>query len=106
MLQPYFPLVKTARQVSRATDDCGIDLVNIPFNIQCKNGYEKTNFKYAEMYNQTKQLLKTFFLPDNPIHTYPYLIIHKKGRKEEETTVTMTLKAFEELIKKGYERKT
>ena len=104
MFEQYFPLVKTARQVSRAMDDCGIDLVNIPFNVQCKSGYEKTNFKFAELSIQTKELLKKFFTLDNPVHNYPYLIIHKRGRKEEETTVTMSLRTFEDLLKRAYEQ--
>lgn len=35
-LLKYWPKIKTARLASKLADDCKIDLVHLPLNIQCK----------------------------------------------------------------------
>lgn len=89
-------------------DDCSIDLVHLPLNIQCKAGYNKNRPKYEELYQTTKILLKENFPDNDPVQNYPYVLIHKlnttKKKAPEYTQVTITLEFFLELIDKAHDR--
>ena len=80
-----FQFAKTSRAASRLLDNCKIDIWGIPFNIQCKSGYDKSRPKYEKLYNEALVLLKDNYPPSDPVHNYPYVLIHKinertKGR--------------------------
>lgn len=106
LFKKYYPHTNTTRLMSKALDDSGIDLTGLPYLIQCKNGYEKINFDYSKLYEKTKEELKKRFAPEELLHNYPYLIIHKKnGRKKQGITVTMTLEDFMVLIEKSVNEK-
>lgn len=97
-LRQWFPFAKTSRLASKLLDDCGVDIAGVPFNIQCKNGYENKNFSYRDLYLEFKRLIAEKFDPSDPVHKHPFLLIHKKGRKDEDVTVTMTWKDFCKLM--------
>lgn len=66
----------TARQASRITDDAGIDLANIPFNVQVKAGFHK-GLNPAKILGIIDERLPNLFPPENPIHNYPNILIHR-----------------------------
>ena len=92
----------TARYGSRQHDDCGIDIINVPFNIQIKAGIQKAMKPHLELKNIAKNIIEKF-PEDSPIHTYPKLVIHRrdckgKRRTEFDDTVTMSFEDFKHLI--------
>lgn len=102
-LKEIFPHAKTARQASREMDDCGVDIVNIPFLIQCKSGYSKKILRYEDLFYYTNDKLK-----ERPfISKFPFVLIHKKdgikGKKQPELLqVTMQFDDWIALIEKVY----
>ncbi len=66
----------TARQASRITDDAGIDLAHLPFNVQIKAGFHK-GLNPAKVLGIIDERLPKLFPPENPIHTYPNILIHR-----------------------------
>jgi len=71
---------------STNADNLGVDLLNLPFIVQCKNGYEKNKLKYLEIINHiTKKIKNTRF--DNQ----DVFIFHKITRK---TFVIMSEECF------------
>ena len=103
-LKPNFKFVKTSRAASKLADDCAIDLVFVPFLIQCKNGYEKARPKYEVEYEKVKSRIEQNFPKDHSIHSLPFILIHKitaergKGKEEQNTQVTMSYEYFKWLI--------
>lgn len=84
---------QTARYGSRLLDDCGIDLMNIPFWVQAKAGYNK-GLNYTSILNQMDENIEK-----NGIDKLPKLIFHKKsGRKSNEHLVIMNFEDFEKII--------
>lgn len=81
-LKSKFPFAKTARLASTLTDWCDIDITGIPFNIQCKAGYEKVNFNYFKLKESVEENLKKNFPPKDEIHKKPYIVIHKISSKK------------------------
>lgn len=79
-LRAKYPFVKTARYANRMADDCKIDLVGIPFLVQCKSGYNKPRLKYDELYLENQELISKNFPPNNPVHNLPYVLINKLNR--------------------------
>lgn len=67
----------TTRNGSKKLDDCGIDLMFIPFNIQCKSGYEKRRPKYDVEYSNTRGKLEESFPPEELVHKKPYVLVHR-----------------------------
>lgn len=99
-----FSFCLTSRQGSRIHDDAGIDLVNVPYNVQIKAGYKRgLNIKDTIQY--TKDRVSELFPPEAPEHEKPTVIIHrqdiKRGqkRKECDTLVYMSFEDFVKLIK-------
>ena len=79
-----FPFCKTSRYGDKLTDDCKIDLVFCPFNVQAKAGYVKQRVKYDILYQESIELLKENFPPEHEIHNKPFVLINKlDGRKKE-----------------------
>lgn len=94
----------TARYGSRQHDDCGIDIINIPFNIQVKTGIQKAMKPSVELQN-IKEKMVEHFPKDSPQHNYPKLVIHRKepgkGKKRTELDeiVTMSFEDFTKILK-------
>lgn len=104
-LRKKYPFVKTARMGSQLVDNCKIDLIGVPFLIQCKSGYNYPRLKYEELYKQSKELLKQNFPESHPIHNLPYILVNKlnriKGGKKaqpEMNQVTIDYDFFLDLI--------
>lgn len=93
----------TARQASRITDDAGIDLAHLPFNVQIKAGFHK-GLNPAKVLGIIDERLPKLFPPENPIHTYPNLLIHRNQigrgnrRVAEDDLLYLKVKDFEKII--------
>lgn len=105
-LRDKYPFVKTARYANRMADDSKVDLVGIPFLVQCKSGYNYPRLKYEQLYLENQELIKKNFPPNHPIHKLPYVLINKLNRtvggklkQPEMNQVTITYDFFLELIK-------
>lgn len=100
-----FSFCKTSRYGSRLLDDCKIDLMNLPFNVQIKAGYAK-GLNYTTVLRSIKDALKINFPEKAEEHGLPSIIIHKKdvgrGRKRDDydELVTMSFNDFKTLINK------
>lgn len=95
----------TARYGSRVHDDAGVDLINLPFNVQVKAGYERgLNIKNEIDY--VKEQVGKLFPPNAPEHDRPTVLIHRKdvgrGKRRGETDdlVYMSFEDFEKIIKR------
>lgn len=94
----------TARYGSRLHDDCSIDLINIPFNVQIKAGYRQGLNYSKELYKIDKMVSEN--IPQAyPEHQYPNILIHKKdvGKGHEKNKydelVVMSFDDFVSLVK-------
>ena len=98
----------TSRQGSRLHDDCKIDLIFLPFNVQVKAGVQK-GVNPAAILHEMEELLIHHFPTNSPDLSYPKLVIHKKKagsgnrRTEYDELVTMTFEDFKKLIKTNYD---
>ena len=94
----------TSRQGSRIHDDAGIDLINVPFNVQVKAGY-KRGLNIKEVIQYTKDRIAELFPPHAPEHDKPTIVIHRKDSKpgvkrtDTDVLVYMTYADFEKIIK-------
>lgn len=100
-----FENCKTARQGAKMLDDCGIDLIFIPFNVQIKAGLQQglRPHKVLEyMKNRITEVLPKYSIE----HNLPKILIHKRqvgqGNKRDEFSdiVSMTFEDFSKIIKK------
>ena len=95
----------TARYGSRIHDDAGIDLINIPFNIQIKAGKQKGLNPNSTLQDSNDRINK-MFPGESREHDLPTILIHKKevgkGKKRTEfdEVVVMTFSDFKKIIKK------
>lgn len=89
----------TARQGSRIADDSGIDLVNIPYNMQLKYGYPR-GLNYKTLFDSIDECKEKNFTEEDPIQKYPTVIAHKKSTKSNEHFVIMKAEDWIELITK------
>ena len=69
---------KTSRYASRLMDDCKIDIAGIPLNIQVKTGAH-VGLSSAKELSEMERLLKVNYPPEDPLHTYLRILIHKKS---------------------------
>ena len=99
-----FENCKTARQGAKMLDDCGIDLIFIPFNVQIKAGLQQglRPHKVLEyMKNRIAEVLPKYSVE----HNLPKILIHKRqvgqGNKRDEFSdiVSMTFEDFSKIIK-------
>ena len=99
-----FENCKTARQGAKMLDDCGIDLIFIPFNVQIKAGLQQglRPHKVLEyMKNRITEVLPKYSVE----HNLPKILIHKRqvgqGNKRDEFSdiVSMTFEDFSKIIK-------
>lgn len=97
----------TARYGSRIHDDAGIDLINIPFNIQIKAGIQR-GLKPMNTIKEIKERIDKMFPEGSKEHSLPTILIHKKDvgkgnrRTEFDEVVVMTFKDFQKIIKKDF----
>lgn len=66
----------TSRQGGRIYDNAGVDLMNIPYNIQIKAGTQKNMSPGKILFNIDNQI-KVLFPEDSQIRKYPILLIHR-----------------------------
>lgn len=96
-----YSLCITSRYGSRQHDDCGVDLINIPFNVQIKAGKQRAMKPYKEIRNMIDNLTEKI---PSEVHK-PCIVIHKRpvGRghksKPEHEIVSMTFEDFKKIIK-------
>lgn len=99
-----FENCKTARQGAKMLDDCGIDLIFIPFNVQIKAGLQQglRPHKVLEyMKNRITEVLPKYSVE----HNLPKILIHRRqvgqGNKRDEFSdiVSMTFEDFSKIIK-------
>lgn len=100
-----FTFCQTSRLESKLHDDCGIDLTNLPFNVQVKVGYDRgLNIKNVLQY--TKERIKELMHPSKVEHELPTIVIHRKTvgrgnkRAELDDLVYMSFEDFKKLINK------
>jgi len=67
----------TSRYGSRQHDDCGIDLINVPYNVQIKAGYAR-GLNYTKVLRDISERIELAFPKHAPEHNQPTIIIHKK----------------------------
>ena len=95
----------TARYGSRLHDDAGIDLINLPLNVQIKAGKQR-GLNPSSVLEYTKEQARLLFPSNDPVQGKPTILIHKKdvGRGFEKTEyheiVSMTFEDFSKLIDK------
>lgn len=93
----------TARYGSRIHDDAGIDLINLPFNLQIKAGKQKGLNPIATI-EDVKGRIERMFPKDSVEHSLPTILIHKKEvgrgkrRTEFDEVVVMTFADFQKII--------
>lgn len=94
------PLCKTSRMASRLMDDCGIDLVMIPYLVSAKKGYMKNRPKPDEIFRNIRKKLLESFPSDDSIHRMPMFLFHMiDGYSKENHIVSMPFEHFAEIIK-------
>lgn len=105
----WFPYSRTTRSESRLLDNCGIDLTNIPFFWQSKNGYEKSYPKYDVEYNYIKTQLGENFPAGHYYFDVPIILNHKLPgagpSRPEKHYVSMDFITFQNLLSSYYEMK-
>ena len=98
-----YKFCKTARQASRLHDDCGIDLMFLPFLVQIKAGKQR-GLKRADTLQYIEDRVKENFPLESPEHNMPKLLIERKdpGKGKKRTqyhdTVMMTIEDFIKII--------
>lgn len=94
----------TSREGSRLHDNCKIDLIFIPFNIQVKAGTQR-GISPVSVLKEMNKLINESFPPSSPELDYPKLVIQRRtvgsgnDRTEYDELVTMTFQDFKKLIK-------
>lgn len=98
-----FEHCRTTRQESTLLDSCGIDLTNIPYNVQAKAGKQR-GLNYSEELKSIKEKINKNLPKDHIVRNNPNIIIHKKyvgkgkRRTEDDTLVILSLKNFTKFI--------
>ena len=101
-LKEVFPDCLTSRYASKALDDAGVDLANIPILVQIKAGIQK-GMKPDEILKNIENKIPKM------MSDFPKVLIHHKqgkpGKKRDEysSLVTMTFDDFFTIIKLAYD---
>jgi len=101
-----FEHCKTSRYGAKAIDDVGIDLINIPYNVQIKAGYAK-GLNYSKVLHDMVTNIDSRLMSDDPVRTRPNMIIHRKDvgagnrRNDMDDLVVMSFETFKQLIPNG-----
>jgi len=95
----------TSRYGSRVHDDCGIDLLNVPVNVQIKAGKQR-GINYSSVLSNIRERLLELFTMDSKEFEYPSIVIHRKDvgkgnkRDEYDDLVIMSWNDYKQLIEK------
>lgn len=76
-----FQFAKTTRASSRLLDACKVDINFVPFNIQCKAGYDNNRPKFEDIYSEIKANLDKNFPPTEEVHNKPIVLVHKMNKR-------------------------
>ena len=105
-----FKFCRTSREESKVLDSSGIDLTNIPFNIQLKSGIQR-NLNYSKELFDIDNKIKLNLSEDNPYYNKPVVIIHRKKvgsgfkRTKYNDIAIMTVETMVELMMIYYDYK-
>lgn len=101
-----YDFCKTSRQASQILDVSGVDLAFIPYAVQAKRVIAPIN--YTEEFENMTSKLSQNFPPDSPVHNYPQMIFHTRGKKptqrlvvvkeEDMISILQKLKDFEDFL--------
>lgn len=75
-----FEFARTSRSESKTLDDCGVDICNVPFLVQCKSGYDNRYPRYPEIYNSIRENIADKYDKNSPLRLFPVVLIHKPTR--------------------------
>lgn len=95
----------TSRQGSRIHDDAGVDLINLPFNVQIKAGKQQGLRPNKELRSIRERLGRMFPKTSGEVEK-PLFLIHRKhvgrGKKRDDfdDMVSMSFEDFKNLISK------
>lgn len=98
-----FDKCRTSREGSRLLDNCGVDLMFLPFLVQIKAGKQRA-LNTSNVLSEMKVKLEENFPKGSPEILMPKILIHHKdvGRGKEKTVyhqlVTLTFEDFVKLI--------
>lgn len=98
-----FPKCVTSRHGSRLHDDCGIDLIHIPYNVQIKAGKQR-GLNPVKVLRDMEDKIKESFPEDHPVHSYPSMIIMRrpsgqgKKRMPQHELVVISFMDFKKII--------
>ena len=101
-----YSFCKTSRYGSRLHDDAGIDLINVPYNVQIKAGKQR-GMNISDVIQNVKDKVVELFPAEEKEHSNPTIVIHHKDvgrgnkRKETDTIVSMTFEDFKKIINKN-----
>ena len=96
---------ETSRYASRHHDDAKIDLINVPFNVQIKAGFQK-GMNPSKVLREMSEAIELAFPPDSTEHEKVNILIHRKqckqgkARTEYDDLVTLTWDDLKKLIKR------
>jgi len=95
---------QTSRYASRLHDDCKVDLVNLPFNVQIKAGKQR-GMNPSKVLSDMEEALKEGFPADAHEQSKIKILIHKKDgkrgrpRTQYDDLVTLTWEDFKRIVK-------
>lgn len=98
-----FTFVQTSRYGSRVHDDAGIDLINLPINVQIKCGKQR-GMNPSAVIKDIKERISTMFPKKSEEHAKPLVVIHRKevgrGKKRDEADdlVHMSFEDFKKFL--------
>lgn len=104
-----FSKCKTSRYGSKLTDNCQIDLIFIPLNVQIKAG-KQTGLKPHQVLKEMSHLVEQTFPEGYPERTNLSVLIHEKEvgaghrRTEFDSMVHMTFDTFFKLLNQLHEK--
>ena len=99
-----FPKCKTSRLGSRLMDNCKVDLMNIPYNIQIKAGTHK-GLKAYTILNEMVELLKNNFETSDPVQNHPKFLIHRRmiySKSADNDLIYFLQEDYEHFVNKGF----
>lgn len=89
----------TARLGGRIFDNAGIDIINIPFNIQIKAG-KQSKLSPGKILLQMDSQIKSLFPENHEVRNYPLFLIHRPNpfsKNFDEDIIYMTHEEFKKL---------
>jgi hypothetical protein len=98
-----FEYARTSRSESKTLDDCGVDICNVPFLLQCKSGYDNRYPRFPEIYNSIRENIAAKYDKDSPLRLFPIVLVHKPTRDVtywsfDETTALNLIKSQQQKL--------